>query len=563
MKFSEKQIKLFRGISLVSGIFTMLIAFTMIFSLLQLKAIDPLNNPSVIAVKEQFDKDPDNREKAEQVRAMDLMARKAYFSSRWQIETGSYLMLAGAVIFILFQRLIAGTEKNLRASGIQKPDINAERIKNRRYLVISAGAVVMVAVISSFVLRADLPSPGQPSGSASKSSVKATAVLEAPGDVNFPFFRGEGGRGLAGGTGYPTQFDGAEGKNIKWKIPLPKNGKSSPVIWEDKLFITGADGAEFEIYCIDKNKGELLWTGSGSDFEGSSAELPEGDEEAGMAVPTPAVCDEGVYAIFGNGNLVAYSLDGKRKWAKNIGVPQHIYGYSASLLIYNNILLVQYDSETKMAIIGFDINTGEQKWETIRPGRPVNASPALGVFNGTVQVIINGSPNVSAYDASNGKELWILPGVKNDVAASPAVNSKYVYIVANYEALYAILPGPAGSTVAWQDNTYTPDVSSPVANEEFLFVADGAGGIACYKTDNKAVVWDSYFSDPFYASPVIADGKVYFIDRAGKMHVVKAQDTYELVAESTLGENVDCTPAFSEKKIYIRGSKNLYCISED
>jgi outer membrane protein assembly factor BamB len=155
-----------------------------------------------------------------------------------------------------------------------------------------------------------------------------------------------------------------------------------------------------------------------------------------------------------------------------------------------------------------------------------------------------------------------MPGVKNDVAASPAVNSKYVYIVANYEALYAILPGPNGS-VAWQDNTYTPDVSSPVANEEFLFVADGAGSIACYKTDNNKVIWDNFYTDPFYASPVIADNKVYFLDRNGIMHIVKAQDTYELVAESPLGEHTDCTPAFSEKKIYIRGRDNLYCISEN
>lgn len=562
MKFSEKQINLFRGISLVAGVFTLVIAFTMIFSLLQLKSIDPVNSPSIKAVKEQFDKDPDNKDKAEQVRAMDLMARKAYFTSRWQIETGSYLMVAGAVIFILFQRLIAGNEKFPRGTALPKPDINAERLRSRKYLAVSAGVVVLLAVISSFVLRTDLPSPGKSSASAKKTSGSAPVVLEAPGDVNYPFFRGEGGRGLAGGTGYPTQWNGADGKNIKWKIPLPKNGKSSPVIWGDKLYITGAEGANFEIYCIDKNKGEILWTGSGSDFTGSSTDLPENDEEAGMAVPTPAVCEDGVCAIFGNGNLVAYSLDGKRKWAKNIGVPVHSYGYSASLLIYNKVLLVQYDSDTKVVLIAFDVNTGEQKWETPRPGRPVNSSPALGVFNGTAQVIINGSPNVSSYDATNGKELWSMPGVKNDVAASPAVNSKYVYIVANYEALYAILPGPNGS-VAWQDNTYTPDVSSPVANEEFLFVADGAGSIACYKTDNNKVIWDNFYTDPFYASPVIADNKVYFLDRNGIMHIVKAQDTYELVAESPLGEHTDCTPAFSEKKIYIRGRDNLYCISEN
>ena len=562
MKFSDKQIKLFRGIILVSGIFTLVIAFTMLFSLLQLKTIDPLNSPSLQSVKEQFDKDPDNRDKAEQVRAMDLMARKAYFSSRWQVETGSYLMLAGAVIFVFFQRLVAGNEKLPRPKPSEKPDISEEKIRYRRYLVISAGVVVILAVISSFVLRSDLPAPGQTSKTGKNNSEPvAAAVMELPGEVNFPFFRGEGSRGIAGGTGYPKEWNGADGKNIKWKIPIPMHGKSSPVIWGDKLFLTGENGKDFEVYCIDKNKGEILWTGSGSDFPGASAEIPEGDAEAGMSVPTPAVCEEGVFAIFGNGNLVAYNMNGKRLWAKNIGIPQHVYGYSSSLVIYNKQLIVQYDSDAKVALIAFDVNTGDQKWETIRQGRPVNTSPVLASFDGVVQVVINGSPNVSAYDATKGTELWSLPGLKNDVAVSVAVNSNFVYAVANYEKLMAIRAGKNVSVV-WEDNTYTPDVASPVANEEFLFVADGAGSIACYKADSKEVIWENYFNDPFYSSAIIADNLVYFLDRKGIMHVVKAQGTYELVAESPLGEDTDCTPAFSEKKIYIRGSKNLYCISE-
>src|SRR4030042_745100 len=126
MKFSEKEIRIFKVFSLVSGVFTLVIALTMIFSLIQLKTIDPLGSTSLQSVKEQFDMDPDNRDKAEQVRAMDLMARKAYFSSRWQVETGSYLLLAGAFIFVLLQRLVAGSEKPPRSLQPDRPDINSE-----------------------------------------------------------------------------------------------------------------------------------------------------------------------------------------------------------------------------------------------------------------------------------------------------------------------------------------------------------------------------------------------------------------------------------------------------
>src|SRR5512137_283332 len=122
MKFSEKNVRIFKGISLISGVFTAVIAFTMLLSLLQLKTMDPVNSPSLQAVKDQFDRDPDNRDKAEQVRAIDLMARKAYFSSRWQVETGSYLLLAGALVFVALQRIVAGNEKPSRLLLPGKPD---------------------------------------------------------------------------------------------------------------------------------------------------------------------------------------------------------------------------------------------------------------------------------------------------------------------------------------------------------------------------------------------------------------------------------------------------------
>jgi outer membrane protein assembly factor BamB len=535
----------------------------MIFGLLQLKTINPLDSTALLSVKEQYDKDPESKDKAEQVRAMDLMARRAYFSSRWQVETGSYLLLAGALVFVLFQRLIAGNEKPARLPLSDKPDINSEKIKNRRYLIISAGVVTAGAIVSSFILRTNLPSPGR--SSIITENIKTSVVLDATnktGVVNYPFFRGEGSHGIAGGTGFPTEWNGTEGKNIKWKIANPKPGKNSPVIWSNRLYMTGAQGSECEVYCIDKNSGKILWTGSGSDFPGSSKVVTESDNEAGMAVPTAAVCKEGVCAIFGNGNLVCFDLDGKLKWGKNIGVPTSVYAYAASLLIYNNILLVQYDSDTKIALYGFDIGNGDLKWETPRNGHPVWSSPVLADFDNQPQIIINGNPNVSAYDPSTGKELWALPGNSGDVVPSIAINSKMVYAVTDYAKLLALKPGKDGSLL-WADNAYTPDVSSPVANEKYLFISTGNGDVACYNAEKGDTLWTHYFQNIFYASPIICDDKVWLLDRSGNMHIVEAGDKFRLVATSPLGENTDCTPVFSEKKIYIRGKVNLYCISQD
>jgi outer membrane protein assembly factor BamB len=563
MKFSDNEIRIFKGISLASGLITFIIAITMLFSLIQLKLIDPLNSPSLQSVKEQFDRDPDNRDKADQVRAIDLMARKAYFSSRWQVETGSYLLLAGAFVFALFQRLIAGSEKTAKSLRPDKPDIDLERTRNRRYLVVSAGAVTLLAVISSFVLRKELPAPGR-SSPVSQNTKSAVVLTEAyqPGEVNYPFFRGEGSRGIAGGTGYPTEWNGTVGNNIKWKIAVPKPGKNSPVIWGDKLFLTGAVNADCEIYCINKKTGETIWTGSGSGFPGASLEVPESDTEAGMAVPTAAVSENEVCAVFGNGNLVCFDHNGKLKWGKNVGVPQGTYGFSSSLVIYDKLLLVQYDSQDKITLSGYELGTGELKWETTRSGRPVNSSPVLANFDGQPQLLINGNPNVSAFDPVSGKELWSLPGVSGDVAPSLAVNSKMVFAAQDYFNVIAIKPGKAGATV-WQDNTFTPDASSPVANDKFLFIATGSGDVACYDSEKGDTLWSHYFKDPFYASPIIAADHVYLLDRAGVMHIVKADGEFQLVAESPIGERTDCTPAFSEKTIYIRTKENLYCISNN
>jgi outer membrane protein assembly factor BamB len=562
LKLTEKDISILKVVSQIAGGFTLVVALTMIFSLVQLKTINPLENPVLLSVKEQYDKDPANSVKAAQVRAMDLMARKAYFSSRWQVETGSYLLLAGAIVFIFCQRLISDNEKlNLLMPGA-KPDSSNQQKKNRKYLITSATVISLTAIIASFIIRNDLPDPTGQSVTYSNTKSKNKETAPKPDKTNYPFFRGQDSRGIAGGTGYSTKWDGTTGTNVTWKIPIPKAGKSSPIIWDDKLFITGAQDMVCELYCISKKTGELLWTGSCSNIPGEPAVLPKMDRDGGLAVPTAATNGKEVCAVFANGNLICFDMKGKQKWAKNIGVPESSYGYSSSLLIFKNLVIVQFDSNTKLSLTGYDIETGNQVWETLRQGRAVWSSPVLAYFDGIPQVIINGNPKVSSYDASTGKELWAIDCLTGDVAPSVAVNNTMTFAVTDYAKLAAIKPG-SGATIIWEDNTYTPDVSSPVATDDFLFVSTGNGDVACYNSAKGDTLWTHYFQDQFYASPIVSDDMLYLLDRSGVMHIVKAGSKFELIAEAALGEAADCTPAFSDKKIYIRGKNNLYCISKN
>lgn len=561
MNFTDKDF--LKKISLVAGVFTIVVALTMIFSIIQLKSIDPLDNPVLTEIKEQYDNDPDNAVKAEQVRAMDLMARKAYFASRRQVETGSYLLLAGAAVFFFFQYLLYGNQKTIPGIPGQVPDETDIRAKRMKHMLVSVSAIAAVAIISSFLLRDNLPdlARNRPSKKTEKA-VRRVAVRDSyePDPINFPFFRGQDSRGIAGGSGYPIHWNGEEGSNIKWKLQLPRDGKSSPVIWGNRLFVTGAENTQCEVYCIDKESGEILWSASASGIPGEPSEVPDMDYDSGMAVSTAAVNANAVCAIFANGNLICLDHDGNRKWAKNLETPENIYGYSCSLIIHGDLLLVQYDADEKVSLMGFEIEGGELKWETIRRGRASWSSPVLADFNGVSQVIINGNPHVTGFDPVTGKELWAVECMSGDVAPSAAVNSTLAYAVTDYAVLAAIRPG-TGASVIWSDDMFTPDVSSPVATDEYLFLATGYGDVICYDAMNGDTLWTRYLMDQFYASPLIADDKVWFLNRSGVMHVVKADSEFELLAESPLGEAADCTPAFSEGHIYIRGRENLYCIS--
>jgi outer membrane protein assembly factor BamB len=442
-----------------------------------------------------------------------------------------------------------------------KPDPVSERDRYRKYLLVSAAIITTGAVVSSFFLKNNLPDT-QSKKHSGKEITASTGKTDQfkPGSTNFPSFRGEDGRGIAGGKGFPTSWEGTSGKNIKWKTAIPGTGKSSPVIWDDKIFLTGAEGNVCMVYCFDKESGKMIWKASASGIEGEPAVLPRMSGDGGLAVSTVAAAKNSVCAVFANGNLICLTHDGQKKWAKNIGVPGNTYGYACSPLIFENTLILQFESDTKISLIAFNLETGEIAWETPRKGTPVWSSPVLAGFNGKKQVVVNGNPTVDGFDASTGKPLWSVECMSGDVAPSLAVNSTMVFAMTDFAKLVAVVAGTPPS-VKWDDNSYLSDISSPVATDDFLFVATGYSEVACYNAQKGDTLWTHYFMDPFNASPIIADDKVWLLDKTGKMHIVKNSGSFELISESSLGEPSECTPAFSDKKIYVRGKNNLYCIS--
>lgn len=609
MILSEKNRKLLKAISYASAMFTLLIAMTMIFSFLQLELVRPLENPVLTELKKNFDNDPRNTDLKEQLRVLDLMARKAYFSTRWQIETGSYLLLFGAVFFFLSQRILIDNEKKIPGFLTEGP--NSDKKKEvRKYLISASFIVVISAIVISFYMRNALPNPKpvpeevlsegisttitaplqqEPIERSESEDISQKIEQEKPletkseekkpearqetriaisnsvetidNNINYPFLRGNLSHGKVSSGDYPTTWDGKEGINILWKTKIPISGYNSPIIWGDKLFLTGADYEDAKIFCLDKNSGEILWTASGMNVPGEPAVAPETSEDTGLSAPTAATNGEAVVAIFGTGNLLCLDMNGKQMWAKNIGVPDNHYGHSSSLIIHNNKVLVQYDHHNSKSIIAFDIKNGNQLWETKRNVALSWSSPVLATFDGITQVILSSDPAVISYDVNTGEELWSVKCMSAEVGPSVGINSKYVFAANEFAKLVAIKPGKEASIV-WADNEYLPEVASPLATEELLFVATSYGAIACYATETGDILWEYEFDYGFYSSPILVGEKVYMIDQAGVTHILKADREFTIIDESPLGESVVTTPAFSEGKIYIRGENYLYCISD-
>ena len=602
----------------ISGFFTLFVAVILILAYIQLELIKPLENPSLEVLKDQFDADPNNEDLKEQIRALDLMARRAFFATRWQLETGTYLLLIGAGIFVLSQRLLIRSRRRILNMPEEEFNLLERSRKSRIYISISTAAIIIIAFVVSFILRSTMPAPQrvqtelvsegvsmtvdiseqdinkadnklagrndadsqsdrlpqqeaenpatvepaeEDAGSPSEKKTQDPAVLKESENSAFPFFRGPGSRGFAPPGSYPTKWDGKTGENIIWKVSVPKAGFSSPVIWADKIFLTGEEDASLFVMCFDKNTGKILWTETASGVNGEPSTQPETSEDTGLAAPSAATDGKVLCAIFGNGNLLCFDLEGKRLWAKNLGVPENHYGHSSSLIIHNNILIVQYDHYSSKSVMGFNARTGEKIWETPRPVAISWASPVLANFNGKDQVILSSDPFVKSYDINTGNELWSAQCMSGEVGPSVGVNSTQVFAVNEFAVLAAIDPGSNGD-ILWQDNEYTPEVSSPVATEELVYVLTTWGGVAAYDTKSGEIAWNHDFDYGFYSSPMIAGDMVYMLDQAGVMHIVSTEREFRLVSESPLGERANCTPAFSDNRIYLRSDEHLYCIGK-
>ena len=386
--------------------------------------------------------------------------------------------------------------------------------------------------------------------------------------ANWPRFRGPDGGGVSAQGAVPVTCDVKTGANIVWSVAVPMPGFSSPVVWGDRVFLSGGDENKCEVMCYDLATGKLLWEGAVPKTAGSPDKKPAVPDECGMAAATVATDGRRVYAMFADGDLAAFNFDGTVAWAKYLAVPKNQYGFATSLLTWQDRVIVQFDQgepdDHLSKLYAFDGATGAVAWQQPRPVGASWATPITFDAAGKAQIVTLGGQWVIAYAAKDGAEIWRADCLDGEVTPSPIFAGGTLFAVSPASKLQTIRPDGQGDVtkthLGWLAEDGIPAVTSPVSSGGLVFVVDAGGMLTCYDAKGGKKQWEHDLSDECNASPSIAGDKLYVISAKGTLFVVEAGREFKELGQSSLGEKVMATPAFAQNKMLVRGVTHLICI---
>lgn len=630
MEDNRSNINLWKRIAQVAGIFAFIISMLLIVNYIQYKRIDPVETKLINSLVERLNNDPSDSQLRKEIRTLDLLARKAYFTNQWQVRTGGYLLLISIAIVVIAMQFIKSNSEKL-VTVTEKEGSFLEQ-KNARKWVTTGGIIIVgIALFFAYLTHNELAvtfakaskpenniidtdheiitTPAVEKAEQVIKEVEQEKIEAIPNNetiqpeiiveieekkpvtkekeveivseepdkkpekksnlfptneeiiANHNTFRGPGGNGISYHKNIPVSWNVVSGDNILWKLKSPIHGYNSPIIWGDKIFLSGANATKREIYCINKDNGNILWTTDIKDVPGSPAKSPNVTDDTGLAAPSLATDGNRVYAIFGNGDLTALDMEGKKVWERNLGSTGNHYGHSSSLMLYQDILILQYDIKSSPKLLGLSVTTGETLWETPRNVKISWASPVVVNTGDKSEILIAADPIVASYDPKTGVENWEIDCIFGEVGPSVAYADGIVYAVNEYAKLAAIKVGNPPEVI-WENDEYLSDVPSPVATDELVILPTSYGVVVCYNSKTGEKYWEHEFDEGFYSSPMMVDGKIYLMDMAGTMHIFKAEKEFVFVGESSIGEKCMTTPAFTDGRLYIRGNEHLFCIGK-
>lgn len=400
-------------------------------------------------------------------------------------------------------------------------------------------------------------------------------------------WRGPAGTGVCRETGVPWKW--SQGENILWTAEIPAWGNSTPVVWQDRIFLTTQDDQnDLLLICLSKTDGRTLWTRKVGNDE-APAEAPRGRQKFhalnNLASPSPVTDGRFVAAHFGNGDLAVFDMKGNPQWKRNLqsdyGPYSIWWGHANSPVIVGDLLisiciqdsLADIQERPNVSYVAaHDLETGRPVWFTERmtgaekEHGDAYTTPLVREAEGRTEVIVMGAEQMDAYDAATGRQVWVLPGLAgNRVITGPTLHDNVVYATIGMRGpVFAAKIGDSGTLPAerilWQYPSNTPDSPSPVVCNGLLFIAADNGVAQCLDLANGEMCWRERMGREFKASPIAAEGRVYFLDTSGRCTVVEAAREYRPLAVNEIPDRMLASPAVSDGKIFLRGRERLYCI---
>ena len=435
------------------------------------------------------------------------------------------------------------------------------RARGRRLAIVLAVSVLVgVAALA-------VTSTGARGGSRQDAPAVSMIAVEGEGAAWWPRWRGPSGQGLVEGSGYPDRWSATE--NVVWRTPVPGRGNSSPIVWDDHIFLTAGrtGGRQLFVLAYRRSDGSLLW----------ETEVAPGRPEAvhqknGPASATPTTDGERVYVSFGSRGLVALDFDGNLLWHTEVGRIDNYHGPAGSPLLYHDRVILYQDERGGGFVAAYDTATGAEVWRTSRAATVGWGSPVAIRVGDHDELVVSSERSVHAYDPDTGRELWHCRGNNREVIPTPVVAAGLVFCTSGRAGpTLAIRPGGQGDVtdthLAWTTSRGSPFVPSPLVYDGYLYtINDMVSIVTCFEAATGEVMWQQRLGrairEGFSTSPVVVDGKVFFTNDEGITFVLRAGPEAELLHTNDIGARTLASPALVDGMWYIRTEDELLAIGD-
>lgn len=424
-------------------------------------------------------------------------------------------------------------------------------------------------------------------------------------DRQWTGYRGKMSSGVLDNADLPESFDINKMINVRWKTEIPGLGLSSPVIWDDKIFITSAVSQEdkkgfkpgiygditpvndssiheWKVFCINKNSGKVIW--ERTSFKG----IPKMKRHPKSTHANTSVATDGkhVVAFFGSEGLYCYDIKGNLLWQKNFGILRSVFfmatsaewEFASSPVIYNGVLIIQCDVMENSFVAAYNVKTGKEIWKTQRDEYPGWCTPNIYKNNGKTYVALNGYKNRGGYDFKTGKEVWKMSGGGDIQIPTPIIGNDLIYFNSSHgrsSPIIAVKTNAVGDITLKESETSNEFVKWSLLRggsymhtlllyNNHLYNVNWNGSIICLDPLTGKEIYSAKLGQAksFIASPVASDGKIYVVDEEGTIYIIQDGNSFKLLAEVPMDDICMTAPSITDGMIIFRTQKYLIAVGK-